>query len=392
MTLLAPRRKHFGTARRRGGTRCAWLFAALSIVAATSSQAQVQIGGNRPPSVTVDQSVLDRLGPPQTLPQLFGAAPASGSYVAPPETTASRPTAKESASSSRPRAKTTSAKHRTTHRVARRAAPEKNSSTARAKTPSPVASKAGSAIHLVPPGAAPAAVPQVASDQNIVTKSVRPAAGISPPPETPMPPLPQAAPAPPPPALPPTPAHEEAPTPPAHLPSDQTASAAPASLAAAPPPVPAATPASPPAPAPAAPPPVAAAPSPPPAPVKVASAASQPASVQVATTAAAGNAMNTIKFSAGSTDLPANSAAVLDPVATKLLANDALRVQLIAHATGGDDQAMEARRVSLARAIAVRAYLIDKGVRSLRMDVRALGNRSDDGPATDQVDLLIVSQ
>lgn len=102
--------------------------------------------------------------------------------------------------------------------------------------------------------------------------------------------------------------------------------------------------------------------------------------------------MNTIKFSAGSTDLPANSAAVLDPVATKLLANDALRVQLIAHATGGDDQAMEARRVSLARAIAVRAYLIDKGVRSLRMDVRALGNRSDDGPATDQVDLLIVSQ
>jgi outer membrane protein OmpA-like peptidoglycan-associated protein len=53
---------------------------------------------------------------------------------------------------------------------------------------------------------------------------------------------------------------------------------------------------------------------------------------------------------------------------------------------------MEARRVSLARAVAVRAYLIEKGVRSLRIDVRALGNRADTGPAADQVDLLVVSQ
>jgi outer membrane protein OmpA-like peptidoglycan-associated protein len=53
---------------------------------------------------------------------------------------------------------------------------------------------------------------------------------------------------------------------------------------------------------------------------------------------------------------------------------------------------MEARRVSLARAVAVRAYLIEKGVRSLRIDVRALGNRADTGPVADQVDLLVVSQ
>jgi outer membrane protein OmpA-like peptidoglycan-associated protein len=83
---------------------------------------------------------------------------------------------------------------------------------------------------------------------------------------------------------------------------------------------------------------------------------------------------------------------VLNTVAGKLLGDDALRVQLVAHATGTADQAMEARRLSLARAVAVRAYLIEKGVRSLRMDVRALGNRADDGPATDQVDLLLISQ
>jgi outer membrane protein OmpA-like peptidoglycan-associated protein len=105
-----------------------------------------------------------------------------------------------------------------------------------------------------------------------------------------------------------------------------------------------------------------------------------------------GSVVNTVKFAAGATDLPASSQPVLDTVAAKLLGDDALRVQLVAHATGGTEQAMEARRVSLARAVAVRAYLIDKGVRSLRMDVRALGNRADDGPATDQVDLLIVSQ
>jgi len=40
----------------------------------------------------------------------------------------------------------------------------------------------------------------------------------------------------------------------------------------------------------------------------------------------------------------------------------------------------------------VRAYLIEKGVRSLRMDVRALGNRSDKGPAKDEVDLQLVTQ
>ena len=90
--------------------------------------------------------------------------------------------------------------------------------------------------------------------------------------------------------------------------------------------------------------------------------------------------------------MPTGPQPALDAVAGKLLGNDSLRVQVIAHAIGNADQAMEARRISLARAVAVRAYLIDKGIRSLRIDVRALGNRADDGPATDQVDLMVVSQ
>ncbi len=46
----------------------------------------------------------------------------------------------------------------------------------------------------------------------------------------------------------------------------------------------------------------------------------------------------------------------------------------------------KARRLSLSRALAVRAFLIDQGVRSTRMDVRALGDKVQDGPS-DRVDI-----
>lgn len=105
-----------------------------------------------------------------------------------------------------------------------------------------------------------------------------------------------------------------------------------------------------------------------------------------------GSGLSAVKFASGATDLAPGAQPALDAIAARLLADDALRVQLIAHATGSSDEAMEARRVSLARAVAVRAYLIDKGVRSLRIDVRALGNRAEDGPVADEVDLMVVSQ
>jgi outer membrane protein OmpA-like peptidoglycan-associated protein len=114
--------------------------------------------------------------------------------------------------------------------------------------------------------------------------------------------------------------------------------------------------------------------------------------VQTASATTVGNAASALKFKAGATDLGSGPQPVLDTLANRLLANEGLRVQIISHASGGADDAMEARRVSLARAVAVRAYLIEKGIRSLRIDVRALGNRADSGSAADQVDLLVVSQ
>lgn len=92
-------------------------------------------------------------------------------------------------------------------------------------------------------------------------------------------------------------------------------------------------------------------------------------------------------FSEGSADLNEAAKDSLRALAGTLLDDGNARVQLLAYASSTDDSASRARRLSLSRALAVRAFLIDQGVRSTRMDVRALGNKLEDGPA-DRVDIL----
>jgi outer membrane protein OmpA-like peptidoglycan-associated protein len=98
-----------------------------------------------------------------------------------------------------------------------------------------------------------------------------------------------------------------------------------------------------------------------------------------------------IAFPNGQSQLPGDAAAKLDPVIAKLKQDSGLRLQLMAYANGDQDGANKARRLSLSRALAVRAYLIDNDIASTRMDVRALGNRADDGPA-DRVDLVVINR
>ena len=98
-----------------------------------------------------------------------------------------------------------------------------------------------------------------------------------------------------------------------------------------------------------------------------------------------------LRFAKGQTDVPADGQDLLDAVAAQLAANGKLRLQLVAYASGGasGDDPLEARRLALSRAVQLRAYLIEKGVQSVRMDVRALGNRNaGDGPP-DRVDLVV---
>lgn len=95
------------------------------------------------------------------------------------------------------------------------------------------------------------------------------------------------------------------------------------------------------------------------------------------------------EFAGNSADLPSNATSELKTLAERLLRADSLRVQVKAYASAVEGGPSAARRLSLSRALAVRAFLIDQGVRSTRIDVRALGNRSEGGPP-ERVDLIVV--
>jgi outer membrane protein OmpA-like peptidoglycan-associated protein len=66
----------------------------------------------------------------------------------------------------------------------------------------------------------------------------------------------------------------------------------------------------------------------------------------------------------------------------------ASRVQLQAYGGVPGDKSSDARRLSLRRALAVRQLLIDDGIPSSRIDVRAMGGIDDKGPS-DRVDVFI---
>ncbi|CCG07553.1 Putative uncharacterized protein [Pararhodospirillum photometricum DSM 122] len=93
-------------------------------------------------------------------------------------------------------------------------------------------------------------------------------------------------------------------------------------------------------------------------------------------------------FAGAATDLPANAAQVLDAVAQAALADPNRRVTVLAYAHAeGSGSANRAKRLSLTRALTVRAYLLDKGVRSPSIEVRALGDPGSG--ARDRVDLSV---
>jgi len=98
-----------------------------------------------------------------------------------------------------------------------------------------------------------------------------------------------------------------------------------------------------------------------------------------------------IIFAAGEAALPAAAQGALGAIAAKLAQDDTLRLQLKAYAGGGADSASHARRLSLSRALAVRSHLIEQGVRSTRIDVRALGNKSESGTSC-RVDVILVKR
>ncbi len=390
MAFCLPRRPNQGRMRSLGrvgglGVLALWAMIVGVAVPGSEAKAQVIVGGNRGPAVTINDSVLDRLGPPLTLPQLFRG-------MRNPEP-AARPTAS------------------TTHRSRTRHVATRRKRTHKTAVAEATRSSLHEIIHLIPPKPRIASAAPVDHETAAISEpTTTTVAALSAPTRAPAPQPPRNDDVPTPPVPPAQPAAVTPPSTPVTPPPQQQASAPPPppanpaampSLAAKPasavPFVPysqaamAAT-----SPAPAAPPP--AAPKPPtvaaaaPAIAAAPAASNAPPPVQMAAATTVGSGISVIKFAPGASDLPPGPQPALDAVAARLAADDNLRVQIIAHATGSADEAMEARRISLARAVAVRAYFIAKNISSLRIDVRALGNRADDGPAQDQVDLMVVRQ
>lgn len=96
----------------------------------------------------------------------------------------------------------------------------------------------------------------------------------------------------------------------------------------------------------------------------------------------------TLDFPGNSSDLTSAAQRKLDAVIRQMedLA-DGGRLQVRGYATGEDGSKSSARRIALSRALSVRSYLMDKGVKAKRVDVRALGAETDRNPL-DRVDLI----
>jgi len=109
-----------------------------------------------------------------------------------------------------------------------------------------------------------------------------------------------------------------------------------------------------------------------------------------AKTIAAGASLR-LTFPAGAARLTPKASQTLARVAKTLSEDSKLRLQLLAYAGGSSETASQARRLSLSRALTARSFLIGKGVRSTRIDVRALGNKSGGGPP-DRIDVLVTKR
>jgi len=98
-----------------------------------------------------------------------------------------------------------------------------------------------------------------------------------------------------------------------------------------------------------------------------------------------------VSFDSGAAELTEGAKAELGRLAVTLKKTSDQRLQVVAYAAGTDAEASQARRLALSRALVVRSYLIEQGIASARMDVRALGNKIEsDGPA-DRVDLVLIA-
>lgn len=96
--------------------------------------------------------------------------------------------------------------------------------------------------------------------------------------------------------------------------------------------------------------------------------------------------MSRVRFLTGKSEITTQAQALLDDLAARLM-QSTVRVRLAAFSGRAGDLSSDARRLSLARALAIRNYLSTKGVTPDRVDVLAFGGAADG--VTDRVDVLV---
>ena len=94
-----------------------------------------------------------------------------------------------------------------------------------------------------------------------------------------------------------------------------------------------------------------------------------------------------IPFNGEATEVADSGRNRLRDLARQMANDPRMRVEIFAYASGTDDSASKARRVSLLRGLSVRGMLLEEGIRPERINVHTLGNQSTKQPA-DRVDVM----
>jgi outer membrane protein OmpA-like peptidoglycan-associated protein len=98
-----------------------------------------------------------------------------------------------------------------------------------------------------------------------------------------------------------------------------------------------------------------------------------------------------VRFDAKTSKFPKKAKKSLLGLVNKIKEKNNLRLQLVAFAGGKSISPSKARRLSLSRALSVRSFLIENGVKSTRIDVRALGSKTTTNPLN-RVDVNIIER
>ncbi|MGK9166225.1 OmpA family protein [Inquilinus limosus] len=95
-----------------------------------------------------------------------------------------------------------------------------------------------------------------------------------------------------------------------------------------------------------------------------------------------------IRFAPGAEEIGTEAGDLLSGLVERLAADGGSKIEIRAYAGAKPDPA-GARRISLSRALNIRSFLIDRGIDSKRIALRALGNTSPPDQPADRVELRI---